>query len=169
MNDGHVSDDRIQELLDARRTGASPFIPWHLKTCPRCRRRWEEYQQIYAGLDADPGFALPPAFAESVLYRIPARRSAWARPAVRLALWSAAAAAVLAAPALMTDMRPLLSGTANAFDSLLAAFRPLGGGVARLLSGAEAFSKLFLFGAVGFSSAAIVERFLQRQTLGRGH
>jgi len=161
MKNGHLSDGQIQEILDAQRTGTNPFIPWHLKSCSLCQKHFQGYQRLYSGLDADPGFALPPAFVDTLLEKIPERQPAWALPAVRIALATGAAAAASVILFLSVDMRPLLTGATRALASLLAAFR--------LLAAMETFAKLFLFGALGLSSAALVERLLQHQALRRGH
>ena len=71
MSDEHLTDERIQEILDAQAPGDVLFLPWHAKTCRPCRERFREYQRLYAGLAVDPGFALPPGFADSVLARNP--------------------------------------------------------------------------------------------------
>ena len=64
MNNGHLTDDQIQEILDARVLHSGPILPLHLGTCARCRERLESFRRLYAGLAADPGFVLPPSFAD---------------------------------------------------------------------------------------------------------
>ena len=170
MNNGHLTDDQLQEILDARVLHAGPVLPLHLGTCAGCQKRLESFGQLYAGLAADPGFALPPAFADSVLGRIPAAPPLfWARPAARIALAVTACAATLATLLLFVNMRPLANGTLQGIETLKAAFLPLGGQLKQFLSWLGGNAQPFLLGGLGLFAAFVVDRILLRQTVRHGH
>ena len=74
MNNGHLRDDQIQEILDKMVLEPDRPLPAHVHACATCREKFEQYRRLYAGLAADPGFILPPSFADTLLQRIPALR-----------------------------------------------------------------------------------------------
>lgn len=167
MNKEHLTDDRIQEILDAQAPGAAPFLPWHLKTCRRCRERFEEYRRLYTGLAADPGFSLPPGFADSVLAEIPAARaSLFMDPAAWIGGAGALALLVLA---LFVDWRPLADGSARIWVAGGQAFRPVAEGFHGIASGLGGPARPFLAGGLGLLGAALVERVLRRQHMRHSH
>jgi hypothetical protein len=166
MNNDHLTDERIQEILDAQAPGDAPFLPWHAKTCRRCRERFQEFQRLYAGLAADPGFALPPGFADSVLARIPASRiSPFRDPVICIGATGTMALLVLA---LFVDWKPLAAGSTWIWASLGQAFGPLAEKFHGLFSGLGAAAKPFLSGIFGLLGASLVERLLRRRPLPHG-
>ncbi len=97
MSNEHLTDEQIQNILDSRMLKAGSILPLHLGTCASCQKRLDSFRQLYAGLAADPGFALPPAFADSVLDKISASRPVfWERPAAKIAMAIGTAAVILA-------------------------------------------------------------------------
>jgi hypothetical protein len=170
MNHEHLTDKQIQEMLDARIYHSGPILPMHLGTCASCQKRLESFRRLYAGLAADPGFALPPAFADSVLAKIPVSRPLfWQRPVGKIFLTASVCAAAMTGLLIFIDMRPLASGTLQVLTTLKTAFLPLGSQVQRLLVRLDSSAKPFILGGLGLSIAALVDRLLQRQALRRGH
>jgi hypothetical protein len=170
MNHEHLTDDQLQEILDARVLHAGSLLPMHLGACAVCQKRLESFERLYAALAADPGFVLPPAFADSVLEKVSGQRPpVWERPAVRIALVAAAGAAILSGLLLFVDMRPLASGAVRTYASFKTAFLAMDGQIKQLLAWLGGSVKPLLLGGLGLASAAIVERLLQRQTLRRSH
>jgi hypothetical protein len=156
MNDKHLTDEHIQDILDAQAPGDAPFLPWHARTCRHCRERFQEYQRLYAGLAVDPGFALPSGFADSVLARIPAPRVFLFRDPT---IWIGGAGILgLLVLALFVDWKPLAAGSAWIWD----AFGPLAEKFHGLFSGLGTTARPFLFGICGLLGAWLVERFLRR-------
>ena len=168
MNKEHLTDDRIQEILDAQAPGAAPFLPWHLKTCRSCRVRFQEYQRLYSGLTADPGYSLPPGFADSVLAEVPAARATLFKDSVA---WIGAAGvlALLVVLTLFVDWRPLVAGLASIGSAVGQAFRPLAGEFRGIASGLGATIRPFFAGGLGLLGAALVEYLLRRQHMRHGH
>jgi len=163
MNHEHLTDERIQEILDARTLGTDPILPWHLKTCPYCQERLQEFRLLYEGLAADPGFALSPDFATTVLERIPPSRPALFRhPA--LAIAAGCILGVLAALGLsvFVNLKPLTDGMLRALDNLGLAFRPLATPLRDLFAWLGGSAKPFLYGGLGLAAAALVESLLPR-------
>ena len=143
-------------------------MPRIWQTCAYCRERFEQYRQLYAGLAADPGFVLPPAFADSMLKKIPVSRPVfWTRPAVRISLAVSAFALVLAGLFIFVDMKPLTDDTIRIFNAMAAAFRPLPAQFQQLLAKLNGNAGLFILGGLGLLSAAFFDHILQRQTLRR--
>jgi hypothetical protein len=70
VTDMHLNDNQIQDYLDGNLTGTDPAV-LHLEKCADCRRAVENYRVLYSSLKADPGFALPPDFADKVITRLP--------------------------------------------------------------------------------------------------
>lgn len=170
MNRDHLTDDQLQEILDARMLHAGSVLPLHLGACAACRRRLESFERLYAGLEADPGFALSPAFADSVLDRLPGQRPlVWQRPAVRAALTAAAAAVLLSALLLFVDMKPLAGGAGRVYGSFKAAFLAMESQMKQLLAWLGASAKPMLLGGLGLVIASVIERLLQQQKLRQGH
>jgi len=170
MNNGHLTDEQIQEILDARMFHSGPILPMHLGTCASCQKRLESFRQLYACLAADPGFALPPAFADSVLDKIPASRPLfWERPAVKTILTISACAAAMTGLLIFVNMRPLANGALQVFATLKTAFLSLSGQMKQLFVWLGGNAKPFILGGLGLSSAALIERMLLRQTLRRSH
>jgi hypothetical protein len=168
MTNGHLNEAQIQEILDKTlfHPGQSP-VP-HLETCASCRERFEQYRQLYAGLAVDPGFALPPAFADSIIKKLPvSRKGFWARPAVRISLAGSAFALVLAGLFVFINMKPLTHDAVRIFNALAAAFRPLPAQFQQLLAKLNGNAGLFILGGLGMLSAAFFDHFLQQQTLHR--
>ena len=170
MSNGHLPDDQIQEILDTMMHEPELPLPSHLKACPSCRSRFEQFGALYAGLAADPGFRLPPAFADSLLQRIPSARPAfWARPLVRIPLAVCAFSLVLAAVFIFVDMKPLAGQLVRVAAATAAAFRPLPQQFQQLLAKINGYANAFILGGLGLLSAAFFERLLQRQALHRNH
>jgi hypothetical protein len=166
MKNGHLRDGQIQEILDSMSYQPGQSLDPHLQTCSSCRERFEQYRQLYAGLAADPGFTLPPAFADSLLTRIPATREAfWARPAVKISLALSAFALVLAGLFIFVNMRPLTNELVRIFNTLAASFRPLPAQFRQLLAKFDGHAGLFLLGGLGLLSAALFDHILKQQTL----
>lgn len=163
MSEEHLTDERIQEILDARKLGTGPFLPWHLKDCSACRRRLEEYRRLYEGLAADPGFVLPADFAASVLERVPLRRPALLHGRLfPVALACGAGVLTVAGLAIFADLRPLATGSLRILDSLFLAFRPLAGPFREFFSWFGGSAKLFVYGGLALLGATFVERLLPR-------
>jgi hypothetical protein len=170
MNNKHLTDDQIQEILDARMFQSGPILPMHLGTCASCQKRLESFRQLYAGLGTDPGFALPPAFADSVLDKLAASRSLfWKRPAVKIILTISACAAAMTGLIIFVNMRPLANGALQVFATLKMSFLPLGGQIKQFFSWMGGNAKPFLYGGFGLLSAYIVERILLRQNMRHSH
>jgi hypothetical protein len=164
MDNEHMSDERIQEILDARALSQAVFLPWHLKTCRRCQERYRHFQRLYENLAVDPGFTLPPGFADSVLERIPAHRPAlFQNRLVPVALACGAGALMVAGLALFVDLKPLASGSLRIADSLLSAFRPLARPFREFFSWLSGSAKLFVYAGLGLLAASLVDQFLRRQ------
>jgi hypothetical protein len=168
MTNGHLFDEQIQELLDSMALQPGQPLPAHVRTCPSCRERFEQYRRLYTGLAAGPGFTLPPAFADSVLKKIPPVRPVfWRRPAMLIFLAASVSALVLAGLAVFIPMTPLAADTARIFNSFAAAFRPLPAQFRQLLAGLDADAGLFILGGLGLLCAAAFDHILQRQVLRR--
>ncbi|MEI6613864.1 MAG: hypothetical protein WCL37_03125 [Chrysiogenales bacterium] len=168
MNNNHFSDEQIQEILDNMAFGADQSLAPHLNICASCRERFEQYQQLYAGLAVDPGFTLPPTFADSVFTRIPATRpDFWTRPAVRISLAVSACALVLAGLIIFVNMKPLADHATRIANSLATAFRPLSAQFQQMLAKLNGYAGLFMLGGLGLLSAAFFDHILQRQILRR--
>jgi hypothetical protein len=164
MNHEHLTDDQLQEILDARMLHAGSILPLHLGACAACQLRLESFERLYDGLAADPGFVLPPAFADSVLDRLPGQRPlVWQRPAARIALMAAAAAVILSGLLLFVDMSPLLKGAVRTYDSFKAAFMTMGGQMKQLLAWLGVSAKPLLLGGLSLVSAFVLDRILFRQ------
>jgi len=170
MSSEHLSEDQIQEILDARTLNSGPILPMHLGTCLSCQKRLESFQRLYSGLAADPGFLLPPAFADSIIKKLPASRPVfWARPAVRISLTISACSLVLAGLFIFVDMKPMTGNIIRIFNAITAAFRPLPAQFQQLLAKFDGHAGLFLLGGLGLLSAAFFDHILKRQILRRGH
>ncbi|HEX7503090.1 MAG TPA: hypothetical protein VF451_06690 [Acidobacteriota bacterium] len=170
MDNGHLTDEQFQEILDARVLLSGPILPLHLGTCAHCRKRLESFRRLYAGLAGDPGFVLSPSFADAVLGKIPAASPLlWQRPAVKIALAASSGAAMLAGLLIFVDMRPLASGALQVLAGLKSAFLPLGGQAQQLLARLGGSARPFLLGGLGLFIASIIERLLQQQKLRQGH
>lgn len=170
MDNGHLTDERIQEILDARVLHSGPVLPLHLGTCACCRERQESFRRLYAGLAGDPGFVLPAAFAAAVLAKIPASPPLlWQRPAVKIALAASAGAAMLGGLLIFVDMRPLANSALQVLAALKSALLPLGGQAQQLLAWLGGSAKPFLIGGLGLFMASIIERLLQQQKLRQRH
>ena len=168
MTTGHLNDGQIQEILDNMVFGPGQSLAPHLETCAFCRERFELYKQLYAGLAVDPGFALPPTFADSILKKLPVSRSVfWTRPAVRIFLAVGAFALVLAGLFIFVNMKPLTDDVIRIFNTMAAAFRPLPTQFQQLFAKLNGYAGLFILGGLGLLSAAFFDQFLQRQTLHR--
>jgi hypothetical protein len=166
MDNGHLTDDQIQEILDARVLHSGPILPLHLGTCARCRERLESFRRLYAGLEADPGFVFPPSFADAVLAKIPASPPhLWQRPAVKILLAASAGAAMVAGLLIFVDMRPLANGGLQVLATLKAAILPLGNVVKQLSLWLGGSVKPFLLGGLGLFGASLADHFLRRQLL----
>ncbi len=170
MNHEHLTDDQLQEILDARLLHAGSILPLHLGTCVACRKRLESFERLYAGLEADPGFVLPPSFADTVLDKLPGQRPlVWRRPAVRIALVAAAAVVLLSALLFLVDMKPLVGGAERVYGSFKAAFLAMDSQMKQLLAWLGVSAKPMLLGGLGLVIASVVERLLQQQKLRQGH
>ncbi|MBU4268070.1 MAG: hypothetical protein KJ808_04390 [Acidobacteria bacterium] len=149
---------------------AGSILPLHLGTCASCQKRLDSFRQLYAGLAADPGFALPPAFADSVLDKISASRPVfWERPAAKIAMAIGAAAVILASLLIFMDMKPLANGTLQVFDTLKTAFLPLGDQMKQLFFWVGGNAKPFVLGGLGLFIASLVDRFLIHQVMRHNH
>lgn len=71
MNDRHLTDEQIQMLLDGA-AAESVSLREHVRSCPQCIGRYEEYRRLYTVLAEMPEPALAPDFAARVLTRLPA-------------------------------------------------------------------------------------------------
>ena len=170
MTNKHLNDGQIQEILDNMAFQPGQSLAPHLQTCASCWQRFEQYQQLYAGLAADPGFALPPTFADSIIKKLPFPRQVfWMRPLVWIPLAASACALVSAGLFIFVDMRPLTDAVIPIFNTLAAAFRPLPTQFQQLLAKLNGNAKLFILGGLGLLSAAFFDHILQRQILHRNH
>lgn len=170
MDNGHLSDEQIQEILDAPALARAAVLPWHIETCRICRERYRSFQRLYAGLAADPGFALPPQFADAVLGALAAPGSPFFRRRfLWVALGCAAGALALAGLLVFVDLKPLAQGWLRAGGSLRLFFRPLAGQLRELPSWFGGSAKLFIYGGLGLLGASLFEQFLRRQWQHRGH
>jgi len=169
MKNGHLRDIQIQEILDNMASQPGQSLPPHMHTCSFCRERFEQYRRLYAGLAADPGFTLPPAFADSLLKKIPSLRPVfWQRPVMRISMAVCALALVLAGLFMFVDMKPLTAAMAGIFNSFAAAFQPLPAQFQQLLAKLNLNAGLFILGGFGLLGAAVFDQILQRQILRRG-
>jgi hypothetical protein len=170
MNNGHFSDDQIQEILDDMMHGANRPLSALGHDCANCRDRFEQYRQLYAGLAVDPGFSLPPGFADSVLQRMGASRPVfWARPVVWIPLAVGAFMLILAAMFIWIDLRPLGGQFLRLAADTAAAFRPLRSQFQQVLARLNGSADLFILGGLGLLGAAALDRILGRQALRRSH
>lgn len=168
MNNEHLTDNQIQEILDARMIQSGPILPMHLGTCASCQKRLESFRQLYSGLAADPGFVLPPTFADSVLDKIPASRPFFlSRPAVWIPLTVSACSLVLAGLTIVVNMKPLTDAIVRVFNAMAAAFRPLSTQFQQLFAMLNGNAKLFVLGGLGLLGAAFFDYLLKQQTLHR--
>jgi hypothetical protein len=166
MTTGHLNDGQIQEILDNMVLQAGRSLPRHFETCASCRERLEQYRQLYTGLAADPGFVLPPAFADSLLKKIPGPRPVfWARPAIRVSLAIGAFALVLGGLFVFVNMKPLTDDVIRIFTTMAAAFRPLPAQFQQLLAKLNGNARLFVLGGLGLLGAAFFDHILKRQIL----
>jgi len=170
MKNGHLTDEQLQEILDTGILHSGPILSMHLGTCASCQKRLEAFQQLYAALATDPGFALAPTFADSVLDRIPTFRPLfWQRPAAKIALAITASAITLAGLLIFVNMRPLANGALQVFEIFKTAFFPLAAQMKQLFLWMGGNAKPFLYGGFGLFSAFIVERILLRQNVRHSH
>lgn len=170
MNNQHLSDEQLQEILDAHMLQSGPILPLHLGTCASCQKRLDSFRHLYAGLSADPGFALPANFADSVLDKIPAFRPPyWERPAAKIAAALGAAAVILAGLLIFVNMRPLADGSLQVFATLKAAFLPIGEQMMQVFSWMGGNAKPFLIGGLGLFAASLLDRLLRHQFLRHNH
>jgi len=168
MDNGHLTDEQIQEILDAQAPAKGPFLHWHLKACRECQDRYRSFQRLYESLAVDPGFTLSPAFADSVLDKIPAPRPAFFQsPLFRILLASGAGALMLTGLLLFVNLKPLAEGSLRICDSLLLVFRPLAAQFRELISWFSGSAKLFIYGGLGLLGASLVDHILRRQLLHR--
>jgi hypothetical protein len=170
MNNGHLDDGQIQEILDNMVFQPGQSLAPHLKICASCRERFERYQQLYAGLAVDPGFALPPTFADSIIKKLPALHPFfWTRPAVRILLVCGACALVLAGLFIFVNMKPLSEDFARFFNTMAVAFKPLPTQFQQLLAKLSSNARLFALGGLGLLSAAFFDHILQQKVWRRSH
>jgi hypothetical protein len=168
MTTGHLNDGQIQEILDSMVFEPGQSLAPHLETCASCRERFEQYRRLYAGLAADPGFALPQAFADSTIKKLPvAGPIFWARPAVRVFLAVSACALVLGGLFIFVDMKPLADEVIRFFNTMAAAFQPLPTQFQQLLAKLNVNVRLFVLGGLALLCAALFDHILQRQTIRR--
>lgn len=168
MTNGHVLDEQIQEILDDPSSGAARSHNPHLQICTFCQERFEQYRQLYAGLAADPGFILPPAFADSILNKMPAAGPAFLmRPLTQAFLAAGAFIMVLVATFMFVDMKPLTADVSRIFNSTVAAFRPLPAQFQQLLGKLGDHAGLFVLGGFSLLGAAFFDQILQGQILRR--
>ncbi len=168
MSNEHLSDEQIQEILDTQAFGGAPFLPWHLKVCRHCQDRYSSFQQLYEGLAVDPGFTLPPHFADSVLDKIPAHRPAFHKSRLfPVTLAWGAATLILSGLLIFVNLKPLADGSLHIYDSLLLAFQPLVVQFRELFSWFGGSAKLFIYGGLGLLSASLVDQVLRRKLLQR--
>jgi hypothetical protein len=167
MNGEHVSDERIQEMLDARPGVGDALRDPHLGLCPPCRERLASYARLYARLEADPGAGLAPGFADSVLERLPLP-SRFTTPVTPLHVAGAALALAFWVLALLLDWRPLLQSWGTAVGALAGLFRALGGSLGRLAAMLSGDAAPFAIGGIGLLGASLLDRVLRRRP-GRAH
>lgn len=170
MTNGHLDDGQIQEILDNMVFQPGQSLASHLETCPSCWERFEQYRQLYAGLAVDPGFALPPTFADSIIKKLPVSRPVfWARPAVKIILLISACAAAMTGLLIFVNMRPLANETLQIFATLKTAFLTLSGQMKQLFVWLGGNAKPFILGGLGLFSAFIFDRILLRQIVRHSH
>jgi len=168
MDNGHLTDEQIQEILDAQAPAKGPFLPWHLKACRRCRDRYLSFQRLYEGLAAAPGFTLPPDFADSVLDRIPDPRPEFFKsPVFRIGLACGGGALLLTGVLFFVNLKPLAEGSLHIYNSLFLVFQPLAAQFHELISWFSGSAKLFVYGGLGLLGASLVDQLLRRQQLHR--
>jgi hypothetical protein len=164
MDNGHLTDEQIQEILDAQAPAQGTFLPWHLKACRRCRDRYLSFQRLYEGLASAPGFTLPPDFADSVLDRIPPPRAEFFKsPVFRIGLACGGGALILIGVLIFVNLKPLAEGSLRMF----LVFRPLAAQFGELISRFSDSAKLFVYGGLGLLGASLVDQLLRRQPLHR--
>ena len=66
----HLSEEQIQLYLDNQEIPNVKTVEKHLNECSDCRKRMEEYRQVYVALSSDPFPALPKEFSKQVVSRI---------------------------------------------------------------------------------------------------
>ncbi|KPK88651.1 hypothetical protein AMJ80_10810 [bacterium SM23_31] len=69
----HLLDSDFQDYLDGNCPPNDNFIRKHLKTCEMCRRRLEQYNILYAGLNKEIAWVLPDSFADNLIAELPDR------------------------------------------------------------------------------------------------
>jgi hypothetical protein len=162
MNGEHISDERIQEMLDARRGDSEARRDRHLALCPLCRERLDSYARLYDRLEADPGAGPAPGFADSVLGRLsrPGRAMATVTP---LHVAGAALALAFWLLALLLDWRPLLEAWGTTGEELAGIFRVMGGFFGRLTSMLSGAAAPFVVGGIGLLGTSLLDRVLRRR------
>jgi hypothetical protein len=169
MSNEHLTDEQLQEILDARVLRSAPVLPLHLGHCAACRERLERFRRLYSGLAADPGFSLPAAFTDSVLDRISASRSPlFRKPSVPIIAACAAGALALVGLAIFVDLGPLASGAVRIVDALGRAMQPLAAQFRLFIAWLGGNARPFVYGGLGLLGASLVERLL-RQLLRQAH
>lgn len=87
MERQHLTDEEIQVFLDSKRSDQEMERNQHLKNCEICQRNLKIYQNLYVGLEKDPGFKLPRNFAKSVVSKLTEKQSApFLSPSVEITL-----------------------------------------------------------------------------------
>ncbi|MBN2346751.1 MAG: hypothetical protein JXO51_10220 [Candidatus Aminicenantes bacterium] len=164
MNNEHLSDEQIMEILDDRSRSGIPFLPWHLRTCCRCAERYRAFQRLYEGLAADPGFDLPPAFVDALLDRIPEIHSAPTRKrSLGLALGGGAGALAVLGLMALADWRPTAAATLEVLRTLGRILGPLPDRILDFLAHLNGGAEPFLLGGAALLGAALLDRLLRRR------
>jgi hypothetical protein len=170
MNNEHLPDEQLQEILDTRVLRSAPVLPLHLGNCAACQERLERFRRLYTGLAFDPGFTLPDGFADSVLDRIPVSHlSLFRNPIVPIILVCAAGTLTLLGLTIFVDMSPLTSGTIHIFNTLGKNIRLLAGQFNGFFSWLGGNAKPFIYGGLGLLGASLVDRLLRHQFMNHSH
>ncbi len=164
MKNEHLTDEQLQEILDARVLRSVPVLPLHLGNCAACQERLERFRRLYSGLAVDPGFALPDGFADSVLAKIPVPPLFfWKQPTTKIVLVIMAGAVTLTGLLIFVNMQSMVYGALQVFASFKTAFLSLSDQLQQVFAWLGGNAKPFIYGGFGLLGASLVDRLLRHR------
>ena len=108
MGRKHLTDKEIQTFLDSKRSDQEMERNHHLKNCEICQRNLKYYQNLYVGLEKEPGFKLPGNFAKIVVSKLPNKQAVpFLSPSVEIALIITGIILALGTTFYFIDLKPL--------------------------------------------------------------
>lgn len=163
MKNGHLTEEEIQELLD-RRISVEPDAGMrHVKRCDACRKIFEEYQSLYRGLAADPGFRLPKHFAGTVASRaVHAQISPFLSSRFEVMLIAAGVILAVVGVFLLTRSVVFMNAVKQMVIPALGLESTITQPIKDLLSGLNGSLILVPFAVLALVFVVILDRFLQK-------